>query len=697
MTAMTNPWLASNATPPFLKFPARVVHKPTKRKQEHRKIEPTYVESCLLNLCRCEQWTEVVLRCRNYPEEALLVPISNDVPSKNNAFYRHSTKRAVIKSIDGVDDPTTIFRECALGIACASKDIGTEMAKCAILALINANPSQVGASQYISGHTPLRDAILNDSCTHEVFSIMIEAISRCTGGDLVLQLKDRNGLSPTDHLVASVQLGSSMHSIDMMKEFLQAKSEKVRSTENHTSPLIRLLTMGNSFNNLPSSSSKITRPFHSRRQESNSDILHSQRVLRATKLLLDDDPTLLHQCSQITECTPLHVALRNYGNYEPLIRELLERDPENDLIQVRNLYGDLPIHVACTVGVPLQVLSLVVERTASVVTTSNSTSEGTNQQGSTTERDPLIWSANQFGYTPVDLEWVRHIESGNGFYTARPFYPLEATGVRKHCFKQDEYYRELLKESVDQVMENYGSVQKGNKSESNNREEEAKAIFGCLLDRISLVIRAAATSGSVGDSEGPVPAKLVESCTLGTPYSPTLPLPILELFLWLRPEEILERDRVNMLPIHHALRYSKTLSRRNSHSYPSSPNAVDDWRSFVFQLLEKSEEQCKVKCQYGRLPLHYVLDHSSSNNDADVQRTFSKEEENLQLSRHTIVEKLVELYPESVDQLDPITGLYPFMIASMDQNLSIGTVYCLLRHSPSRCFDLLSTAMTTTM
>ena len=245
---------------------------------------------------------------------------------------------------------------------------------------------------------------------------------------------------------------------------------------------------------------------------------------------------------------------------------------------------------------------------------------------------------------------------------------------------QDEYYRELLKESVDQIMQNYSSMRKGDKSEVDSKEEEAKATFGCLMDRISLLIRAAATTGSILGTDGTIPAKLVDSCILGTPYSPTLPLPILELFLWLRPEDVMEKDQQDMLPIHHALRYSKTLSCNPPHFSSSSSNAVDDWRSFVFQLLDKSTEQCKVKCQAGRLPLHYVLDHSSDCGNSAPKNSSRK---CMQSSRHAIVEKLIELYPGSVDQRDPITGLYPFMMASMDQNLSIDTVFCLLRHRQS--------------
>lgn len=671
-----NHWVApSSALPTVSRFPRRDVCRPTKRKQEHRTVESSHGESYLLQLCRGQHWVEVIRRCQYYPEEAGLVPI----PRKNFAVHCHPTSQVKSHPILLAElDRTPIFRETALGVLCASKGISTDGAKYAILALINANPSQVGASQSIAGHTALRDAILNESCTVEVFKMILEATMRIPGGDLALRIKDGGGLSPIDHLVASVQLGSSLYCMDIMEEFLGAKPLNVGFTdENDTSPLIRLLTLGNSFNHLPTqTATKAAHKIRSKTKEPDNETLRLNRVLKATKLLLDNDPTLIYHRSRVTNCTPLHVALRNYGNFEPLIRELLERDTLNDAIKARNLYGDLPIHVACSVCVPLQVLGLIVERSARAGT-SEKLHEEKERQLFVSNRDPLIWSTNQSGYTPVDLEWIRHIESRPGSYTARSIYPSETSRMRTNCFKEDSYYRELLKESVEMVVVNSKSIKNGNGCDFDGREEEAKEIFGPLMDRISLLIRAAANSTSISGCHETVSTKLVPSCTLSTPYSPTLPLPILELFLWLRPEEVLKKDRLNMLPIHHALRYSKTLRRSST-----SSSAVDDWKSFVLQLLNKSPDQCKIKCKHGRLPLHYVLDHIRPG-DGSVSKTSSWL--SLQASRHAIVEKLIELYPESVDKCDPVTRLYPFMVASMDQNLSVDTVFILLRHSPSRC------------
>jgi len=684
-------------SPPFTMTPARAVQRTSKRKHENIvNYQPSYVESCLVQLCRGKRWMEVVHRCRYYPEELCLVPIRSDLPGKVNAFRRHSTKRYSIQSIHGEDDnPTPLFRETALGIVCGSKSIGTEEAKLAILALVHANPGQVGASQYIPGHTPLRDAILNDRCTIEILQILAEATSRYRGGDLALHQKDRNGLSPMDHLVTSIQLESSLDSIAMLKIFLRVKKIECAapSLEDHASPLIRLLTMGNAFHSSPSPKEVRESSWEQQPEDSDNDALRLQRVLHATRLLLDDDPGLLVSCSKVTKCSPLHVALRNYGNFAPLIEELLERDISGKMIQLRNYYGDLPIHVACSVGVPFEILGLVIEKTVLVATNASNkvtVNDGRGVVGC--EQHSLIWSSNKSGYTPVDLEWISHIESGQGLYTARPFSPSESPGVRQHCFKQDAYYKDLLKESVDQVTEGHDSARKDNKTESGaeSRKEEAEMIFGDLLDRISLLIGAAATaveSDFVANENRS--AKLVESSKLGTPYSSSLPLPILELFLWLRPEEVMEKDPQDFLPIHHALRYgTTTFGCGDSLTTTLSPNAIHDWKSFIFQLLGKSSDQCRAKSREDRLPLHYALDRSISSTGSrstPPSNTTSATWNALQSSRHAIVEKLIDLYPGSVDQKDPVTGLYPFMMASMDKTLPLNTVFCLLRRSPSRC------------
>lgn len=662
--------IAAVPYPPFTIAPHKNMKRTSKRKHDRiDKYRSPYVESYLIQLCRRNKWVEVVHRCRYYPEEARLVPFSaNDVLVKDSSFFHENyKKRASISEYENGSVP--LFHESALGILCASSDLGTKEAKVAFLALIHANPSQIGASQCVPGHTPLRDASLNDRCTVDIFRILIHTALVFPNGYIALYQKDRNGLSLIDHLVTSIQLGSSLNSVAMLKEFIWAVRQSsfgniVLSSQDHASPLIRLLTMGNAF-------FRQGRPVN----ESDNDDLRLQRVLHATRLLLDDNPKLLYRLSNVTKCTPLHVALRNYGCFVPLIEELLKRDTTSEMVKTRNNYGDLPIHVASSIGVPFHVFNMLIETAVSV-----------QQDQINFEPNMWIWSTNNSGYSPVDLEWICHIESGLGLYTARMVCAREIVGSRDLSLKQDSYYKDVMIESVNEIIK---CTLDDSKCAPDKRKEEAEMIFGDLLDRISLLIRAAVASGKMSFvKDANRYAKLHEVCKLSTIYAPSLPLPMLELFLWLYSEEIIEKDSHNFLPIHYTLSCGATAFHdKSSTTTHLSRTAVEDWKSFVFNLLEKSTEQCRVKSRESRLPLHYVLDHSAASgcHNAPTSNISPSTKIALQLARHAVVEKLIDLYPESVDKKDPITGLYPYMMASIDTGLSIDTVFSLLRRSPSRC------------
>jgi hypothetical protein len=120
------------------------------------------------------------------------------------------------------------------------------------------------------------------------------------------------------------------------------------------SPLICLLTLGTAFG------VKRTEIDCSPWQKPVTDnVTRLSRVLHCTKYLLDEDPELSHKTSKAAGCSPLHVALRKCGRFEPLMRELLTRDGDKMIIKLRNTCGDLPLHVACAVGVPIHILDLI--------------------------------------------------------------------------------------------------------------------------------------------------------------------------------------------------------------------------------------------------------------------------------------------------------------------------------------------------
>jgi ankyrin repeat protein len=617
----------------------------------------------LVQLCRTKQWAKVLQRCYAHPEEAAPQLLGNDCAS--NRFNMHGLKRVSNENFFSHDDnnhpQTPICHETALGIACASQDIGSEEMHVVITALLNACPEQLNASQLIPGHIPLRDALRNPHCSTRVLRTLLNPNYDDDSKDetvlkAALDQKDRDGLYPIDHVIMGVQLGAPDNSLNLLKEFVRIPTRI--SHENHdVSPLIRLLTLGTAFG------VKRTEIDSSPWQKNVTDnVTRLSRILDCAKYLLGKDPELLYKTSKATGCSPLHVALRNYGRFEPLIRELLARDTDKSNIKLRNIYGDLPLHVACAVGVPIHVLGMILDSTM------QAPCSWSNQDSSP---HPLVWSTNFSGYTPIDLEWVRHIESGKGFYSTRSFYPLEASGIRKHCRKQDEYYHSLLREAVDQVMHKR-PISDSNKDAS--RDDEAQSTFGVLLDRLALLIQCA--------SSGRLPCQsttnlLHSACSLSLPQGPSLPLPVLELILWLHPEQLLAPDEKQNVPLHYVLSPRTGLSKPDV----DATTSYDSWKGFVENLLSAAPESVQVRDGNGRLPLHVILD--SRHNHTHTLTTTTTQE--FQSSCYEIIQLLVELYPESIDIRDPESRLYPFMMAAACPSPSLDSVFFLLHRSPSRC------------
>mmetsp|Transcript_7255 Transcript_7255/g.17704 ORF Transcript_7255/g.17704 Transcript_7255/m.17704 type:complete len:829 (+) Transcript_7255:377-2863(+) len=711
----------------------------------HYESPPAYIEPCLVQLCRLGKWKDVLDRCDLFrPDLDLrLVEVQRKDgrvdASLDNRFGRcHSMNSSAFsfEEIEPQQQPTeymkidsnvnnnssdmsydprpqsgSIFRETALGIVCASKDtFATGEREKLVQTLATINPHQIGASQLLPGHTALRDAILNDLCSVKVLEILLEAHNRFCCDDLsVYCQKDSDGQTPLDHLIVSTQLGAPDWAVERLKIFVRMRGVHRRNqlssslslpfssfsiAETDSSPLIRLLAMGNSYevhmSSLmrrsprggvgPTAGNPINRCSSMPTAKDNSRLL---RICDVVQCLLDDDPSLLTKRSRMTGCLPIHIALRNYGNFEPLIRLLLDQDLPGTTMKVRNTYGDLPLHVACSVGVPLAVLRLVLCRTITA-----SRSDSIESGASTASYNNLIWSTNISGFTPVDLEWVRNIESGNTLYAARTFYPLESTGVRKHCSQQDEFYRKLLNDTVSKFMQNQTSSPSSEMDADESHtatvdgQKGTQATFGGLLDRITLLIKAAATGRMMdGASPGKSTACLFDVCKLSTPSSPNLPLPLMELYLWLNLDDTV-KDQTGKSPIHHALSNDKI-----SNVSAITLSAVNDWKAFVLHLLENFPDQVRERSGSNRLPLHYALDNHEKASLWVEQDENPKIMSALQRARHEVVERLVSIFPEAVDQQDPVSGLYPHMMASMDPLLPLDTAFCLLRHSPSRCTE----------
>jgi hypothetical protein len=249
----------------------------------------------------------------------------------------------------------------------------------------------------------------------------------------------------------------------------------------------------------------------------------------------------------------------------------------------------------------------------------------------------------------------------------RSFYPLEASGIRKHCRKQDECCQSLLREAVDQVMHKC-PVRDSNKETSH--EEEAQSTFGILLERLTLLIQYSSSQRLPCQTA----INLLHSvCSLSLPQGPRLAFTVVQLIFWLHPEQLLKPDEKQNPPLCYVLSPSTGL--------PKAADAAsrDSWEEFVENLLSAAPEPIQVADGNGRLPLHVAL--TSRHNKALATTP------EIQSSRHDIIQQLAELHPASIDIRDPESQLCPFMMAAGCPSPLLDSVLFLLHRFPHDADD----------
>ena len=751
---------------------------------------------------RHRRWQEISQRLHQRPQviqpRPLLLQSSNSMEHPHHHPQLYS--RTILAALCSMD--------MSVSTCSSDEDDTAALIWSTIQFALNQCPWQVQCHQVQFGHTPLRDAVLNPTCLPQVLELLVLQQNNVTSA--LLELRDSDGLSPVDHLLHLLQLGPYAdeavvrlesllkYAVSSPHTFMEDSTSTDNSNSNNhnlnytqetdtcqrqdnifgpapSSPLLQLLSLGNSIGiacsslsgaaaTSPSSSSPsrsnslsffaMSTKIKSSSLSSSSSVAPEQataasrrldRVLRCTRLLLRWKPSLLQTTSPTTGCTPLHVAIRNYGNFLPLIREIAERSPTT-IMQHRNRFGDLPIHVACSVGVPMEVLRFLLARSLVACSTSSSLTLDSHSPMETNHPHPWIWSRNNSGYTPVDLEWIRHIEAGHGFFTHRSFYPLDARGVRRPGGQYDDLYDVLLRQAVDQVImvESGSSVSTAsapllpqqtshlaaatltpiapstttratteNHHHHNNNNHVALRLAGAndhtvglLLHRIFLLIRAAhrdSFSRSPHDLSGDI---LHQACALCGPHGPTLPRPVLELVLFQHPEQRERRDHAGKLPLHYAvqLQHHVVVGRRTAAGSRHCPlgdvsvKSGQEWKLWVQTLLCHAPEACDCRDHQGRLPLHYALEYATHASHSHPQHSRQHPHGQSEVmpvqitqvwpqeARSTIVKDLVARSPATLAVIDPVTKLYPYQVAGTNPLVSLDTVYYLLR----RCPELIS-------
>ena len=705
--------------------------------QERKSAKPSAArrtvtrESYLVTLSRQQKWKEVLERVEQHPEEAVPKELILQEYTGDAVFgHSYHTSGLYIPgesslSLTSTDiQPIIIYQETPLYLACLHGDFSQhnhERMLRVLKALFVANENQATISHIDHGHTALRALLKNPTCTTDALHCLLSVMKKKVlqdQTDTVLQKicyqQDRDGLNPLQHILQRIHHPSpprpSTHTMRLLQVFLEnvgIDTSQQEETTPSSSPLVYLLSLGNA--RITHAQTTPRKALFLRGNDHDHDNIcshtqstsNSNNVLlrEAIQYLLQSYPELLNTRAQMTQCTPLHIALCNYGDDIPLMKCFLlgpdytsTTDTSSTSInpqilpclQQSNQFGDLPLHVACSVGVPVSVLRWVLE--------------GTVQAQLQNADSPLCWSVNRAGYTPLDLEWIRHMEDGKGLFMPRAFYSLEVNGIRKTWWKQDEFYRELLQKAVEQAI--IVAVKKKPVTATRRRiclhPAEKEPTWQVLLDRMFLIMQTAAT-GRVPDTK----TELVEcilhaACKLVNPEPPSLPKPLLKLLLSMYPDQLNQPDQHGNLPLHYALQPYSCLevekNKLNSTTMDSIGEEIslpvvmestyepccEDWKRWTMDLLRKSPEACtRTNCQ-GRLPLHMALDFA----DRRTKKSACNFVEHAQEARFEVIRHLVEAYPDSVTIPEGSSGLLSCQMAALCIHVKLDAVFYLLYRSP---------------
>jgi hypothetical protein len=374
-----------------------------------------------------------------------------------------------------------------------------------------------------------------------------------------------------------------------------------------------------------------------------------RRVFQCAKCIVQECPALLFHTSHTTSCSPLHVALRNYKQHGALLRLLIESDRDGWQLQHRNRSGDLPLHVACSVGVPMQTLKLMLNRTLALT-------DRPRKSGPGDRAHPLVWSTNLSGYTPIDLEWIRHVGSEQRLGSSR-LVSLDYESSEQF----DDSMLELAADEVKNGRRFFNDVTLEEGSDLTRAEHS----FGLVLRRVFLFVQAACENAVVI-----VEPLVCQASSLSRCDAPVIPLPILELIFWYSPGSVVSPGNLCYLSLHRAVKIGNTPGGKY-HVPRRLEKAITDWKRWVLHLISREPRLCSMTDQTGHYPLHCAL--------GSTETCFSGGHVE---ARDSVVNELIERFPGVLDIPDPTSKLVPFLQAATCSAVSLDSVYSILLQSP---------------
>lgn len=549
------------------------VAPPVKRKQ----IKESDDRPILLQHCKNGHFREALERLASHPGEA--EPVLLQTPPRVHPLPR-----------------TECFEVTALLLVCTARRIHnvtlwTEL----IYALVQVSPAQISAHCVLSHvATPLR--------------ALMEQHRVCTPDLLQLFLDTKEGVKEAygdwDHSESPVStlcmyLSKGQHpksTVDLFRTWIDFYAKD----QSRPSPAIAsmLLSLG--------------------------QCDAADQVIQVVQYSIEKDPSALQHKSKMTACNLLHLALRNFGYRLDLIQYLIEKDAT--LLSDPNVYGDLPLHVACTSGIGMPIWDMILSNTPR----------------------HLVWSTNKAGYTCVDLEWMRHMELGRSMAEGRIYLPLPAQAFPREA-RLEHTCRELLQQAVAQVV-----------------ETDSPCKLGTVLHRIQKLVE------SAGDCSESCHDLLHAVSRLARLPGPCLAAPLTQLFQFLYPNQVMTRDKRGRLPLHHAVMMVPGSDVTHQVVAHSRIYDASDHQLWVEQMVQSCPGAAKCTDDSLHLPLHYALENNTPLLDQAAKAVLASN-----------VLLLIKVFPESIHRRLPSTGLYPFQQAATNTNLEVETIFILLKRNPA--------------
>ncbi len=392
------------------------------------------------------------------------------------------------------------------------------------------------------------------------------------------------------------------------------------------------------------------------------------------------------------------MALRNgYDENDQLVSLLLNHDSVGYQICERNIFGDLPIHVAASVGVKEETWKALLNHIIHILR--KQTNKG--KQGSIGVLNPMnipspcIWSMNKAGYTPIHLMWMKQMQGNKIQYpiSTRHLGRIERRGI----------YFETLESAVGDIV---AKIERKKFTSQSDAYRIASVTMGPFWNYLVLFLQATQMSLAIPHCfegkvlgfdalEGKGFHFLHAACALA---SPLLPRPVLDLALAIFPQQVHDLDENGRTPLHYAC--ASYLTLENEQFRIPAPN--DGWKenaselpihdqrhSDLQELIDLNPSAVAIADKYGFLPLNFAIENEKCwmkltvHLGGFVKWCNQRSRGHCVLHCAKILKALIRANPESLAWRNPRNFLLPFMqCAAASEGHSIESIYHLLRMSP---------------